>query len=205
MREMLRLTFLKRCLLAFLAVGVTGSPVWAAEWLPPRNVAAGFHVGLGSARDVVGPPRDGTPELGVWLQLQPAEHWWISFDWAYLPRDSFFPPYAGIPYGETERNRQVVDCTLQYRFLTFSGFRPYVELGGGFLWNNRTVLNPEYLPGFPEPGKESTREFVFSVGAGVVRSLNRHLHWIVGWKTHHPGSRSLQTDRVFTGLAVSWR
>lgn len=205
MRESWRWDFARKWILPLWCVFAVGARLWAADWLPPRNVAAGFHGGLASVRDVVGPSRDGTPELGVWFQLQPAEHWWISFDWAYLPRDAFFPPYRGIAYGETGRNRQVVDCTLQYRFVSLAGLRPYAELGGGFLWNNRTVLNPEYLPGFPEPGKESTREFVFSVGAGVIRPLSSHFHWVIGWKTHQPGSRSLQTDRVFAGLAVSWR
>ncbi|HON00458.1 MAG TPA: hypothetical protein PLM33_09430 [Acidobacteriota bacterium] len=189
--------------LLFVADKASADFLVAADSSPLRDIAGGFHVGFGRVSEDVGPADDTTPELGVWLQLQVADSWWLAADWSYLPRDPFLPPFQGVPHGEIDRNRQHVDLTLQYHFTPDARGSFFVEGGFGFLWNNRTAVNPEFLPEYPEPGKESTRKNVFTIGAGYRRQVVPHLHWIVEGKAHNLSSSSKETLRLVTGLLVS--
>jgi hypothetical protein len=169
------------------------------------NLEAGFHAGLGTAANEDIRSTDVGPEFGVWLILWPTSRLSIAADWAYLPRDEFHISVAGAPVGERNRNRQHVDVTLQYHFGPSSGFRFFVEAGGGSLWNNRDVINPTGTPAFLRAGKKSERHCVWTLGGGIRRRIAPHLNWIGEIKVHDPRSETMRGTRVFTGIVVSWR
>jgi hypothetical protein len=169
------------------------------------NVEAGFHAGLGTAANEDIRRTDVGPEFGVWLILWPSSRIALAADWGYLPREEFQTSVGGAPVGERDRNRQHVDLTLQYHFGDPSGFRFFVEAGGGRLWNNRDVDNPTGTPAFEWAGKESTMRCVWTFGGGMRKRIAPHLHWIGEFKVHNPQSDTTRGVRVFTGIAVSWK
>lgn len=172
-----------------------------------QNIEAGGHVGLGvlgSEGPRTSPETNTGLERGLWFILQATPRWSIAADWSYIPRDEFLLDEPS-PVGESGRNRQYVDVTLQYHFQHFRSFKPFVEIGGGAHWNNRNVSNPGGVPDFEEQGKESTRFGVWTVGGGIRRRIAPHLNWIAEAKAHNLGRDGKDGFRLFTGLTVSLR
>lgn len=170
-----------------------------------QNIEGGMHVGLAILGDETPLGSETGGEYGVWFALWPAERVAIAADWSYASRDSFQTTIDGDPVGESERNRQYVDITLQYHIPVHERWTFFVEGGGGAHWNNRHVSNPMGNPGFAEDGKESTRQGVWTVGSGFRCKIAPHLNWIGELKLHNLGQDERDGLRLITGLTVSWR
>ena len=176
--------------------------------LAAQNLEGGAHVGvgvLGSEGPTVSPDTDVGGEFGVWVALWPSSRWAIVADWAYVPRNDFRLDVQSFPVGETSRNRQYVDVTLQYHFRKVPLVSPFLEVGGGAHWNNRHVINPRGVPSFEGEGKESTRFGVWTIGGGFRKRIAPHLSWIAEMKVHNLGSDGRDGFRVLTGIMVSLR
>ena len=170
-----------------------------------QNLEGGFHVGYAVLTDdtVLGTESGG--EYGVWLNLWPTDRWAVSADWSRIGRDPFSETVAGSPYGEVKRNRQLVDLDLQYHFLRAGRWSLFGEAGIGALYNNRHIYNPDAIPGREESGKESTKKWFGTLGAGVRSKIVPHLNWIAEAKFHNPGSGTTETIRFISGLTLSWK
>ncbi len=185
-------------LVAFLSV----------QLLAAQNFEAGAHLGvavLGSEGPTLSPNTNTGAEFGLWVALWPSSNWAIAADWAYVPRGDFLLDLEPFLVGETNRNRQYVDITLQYHFTELPLFAPFLEVGGGAHWNNRDVINPGAVPGFEEAGKESSRFGVWTIGGGIRKKIAPHLNWIAEMKVHNLGRDGREGFRVFTGITVSLR
>ena len=173
--------------------------------LSAQNLEGGAHAGFGVIGDTTPLGTETSPAYGVWVLIWPNDRFAVAGEWAYLTRDSWQETKDGFVVGETNRNRQHVDLTLQFHLAERSGFRFFAEGGGGKHWNNRTVQNPGGIPQFEESGKESTSFGVWTLGVGVRKKLLPHLNWIAETKLHNPGSETKYGVRFFTGLSVSLR
>ena len=146
--------------------------------------------------------------FGVWALLwmpTPGKHWAIAGDWAYIPRNSYtFNTTDFHLLGESERNRQYVDVTLQYYLKLKNRTSVFLEGGGGAFWNNRQVINPNGDPRFAPQGPEHTRFGMWTVGGGFRQQLVPHLHWVAEVKYHNPGRDHRNGGRFFTGLVVGF-
>lgn len=187
-------------LLLWVVIGTGCSAALSAQ-----NIEAGVHGGYAFLHGSTILGNESGPEYGVWLNLWPLDRLAVSGDWSYIYRDDFRQTVGDFTYGELARNRQHVDLTLQYYFLHRHAWSAFGEIGGGFLYNNRDIVNPHNLPGFIESGKQSTRRGVFTVGGGIRRDLTKHVHWVGEVKVHNPGSSDAQTIRFVMGVAFSWR
>ena len=146
----------------------------SVQSLAAQNFEFGGHAGvaiLGSEGPTLSPDTNVGAEFGLWVVLWPSSKWAIAADWAYVPRDDFHLDLEPFPVGETKRNRQYVDITLQYHFTEVPLFSPFLEVGGGAHWNNREVINPGGAPGFEEAGKESSRFAVWTIGGGIRKRI----------------------------------
>lgn len=172
-----------------------------------QNLEAGFHGGLAVTgnQDYVPRGTEESTEYGVWVIFWPDDQLSIAADWAFIPQSDFTTTLNGFAVGERKRNRQYVDVTLQYHFWRNENQSVFAEIGGGSLWNNRDVFNPDGAADFEEAGKESTRFAVWTVGAGFRRRLLPHLNWTSQIKLHNPGFEERHGFRLFSGLTVSWR
>ena len=170
-----------------------------------QNLEGGFHLGYAVLTDdtILGTETGG--EYGVWLNLWPAGSWSVSADWSRIGRQDFTETAAGSPYAEERRNRQLVDLVLQYHFLRIRSWGLFVDAGGGALYNNRYIYNPDAIPGREESGKESTKKWLVTLGGGFRAGLAPHLNWVAEAKFHNPGSSTKETIRFITGLTVSWK
>ena len=180
----------------------------SVQSIAAQNFEGGAHVGvavLGSEGPTVSPDTNVGGEFGLWVALWPSSNWAIVADWAYVPRGDFLLDLEPFPVGETNRNRQYVDVTLQYHFKELPVFSPFLEVGGGAHWNNRDVINPGGLPGFEEAGKESSRFGVWTIGGGIRKRIAPHLNWITEMKIHNLGRDGRDGFRIFTGITVSLR
>lgn len=172
-----------------------------------QNLEAGFHGGiaaLGSPDHVPHDTEKGV-QYGVWLIFWPGDYLSVAADWAIVPEDDFMTFIDGFSVGEESRNRQYVDITLQYHFWRTRNHSGFAEIGGGTHWNNRNVLNPDGATEFEEPGKESSRFAVWTLGVGFRQRLLSHLNWISQIKLHNPGLQDRYGFRVLTGVTVSWK
>lgn len=170
-----------------------------------QDLEGGFHVGYSVLNDDTVLGRETGGEYGVWLNLWPTDRWSVSADWSRIAREDFSETVAGSPYGEVKRNRQLVDLVLQYHFLQAGRWGLFADLGGGAMYNNRHIYNPDAIPGREESGKESTKHWLFTLGGGVRARLVPHLNWVAEAKFHNPGSDTKETIRFITGLTLSWK
>lgn len=189
------------------------APLWVlilAHSFPAQaqTLEGGFHgdFSLIAAECPLGTEKDFG--FGVWALLwlpTPERHWAIAGDWAYIPRDSYtFNTADSHLLGESERNRQYVDVTLQYHFKLRDRTSLFLEGGGGAFWNNRQVINPNGDPRFPPQGPEHTRVGMWTIGGGLRQQLVPHLHWIAEAKYHNPGHDGKNGGRFITGLVVGF-
>lgn len=196
MRSDLRLLPFLLCILASTSSGVA------------QNLEGGIHGGfslLGREPSVSPLGREKGTELGVWVILWPKSRFALAADWSYIPRPDFETLLDSSTVGESRRNRQYVDLTLQYHVPVSDGARFFVQAGGGRQWNNRDVINPSGVPSFEEHGYESTPSGVWTLGAGFRHEIVRHVHWIVELKAHSPRRAERDGWRAFTGITFSLR
>lgn len=174
--------------------------VLTSSWLSGKNIEAGAHLGLFSIGGETALRRESGGEYGIWLGLWPTDRIALVAEWGRLPREDFI---RQGPVGETDRNRQYVDFTLQFQLEEWAGLRPFLEAGGGSHWNNRNVINPTGVPDFEEAGKESTSRGVWTLGGGFRKELIPHLRWMVEVKLHNLGADQKDGLRFLTGVLFS--
>ncbi|MFB3903837.1 MAG: hypothetical protein ACE15E_10320 [Acidobacteriota bacterium] len=146
--------------------------------------------------------------FGVWALLwvpTPGKNWAIAGDWAYIPRNSYtFNTADSHLLGESKRNRQYVDVTLQYYLKLQDRTSLFLEGGGGAFWNNRQIVNPQGDTRFPPQGPDHQRVGMWTLGAGFRRQVVPHIHWVGEVKYHNPGRNERNGGRFFTGLVVGF-
>ena len=175
-------------------------------FLHAQTLEGGAHTGL-SVIGADGPlGTEAGYEFGVWAIWYPFSNKRFSFsaDWGYVPRDGYATTLNSLAVGESDRNRQYVDLTFQYHVKKADKTSFFVEAGGGALWNNSQIVNPNGVPGFPPQGPQHFRKGMYTVGAGVRRRLNDHLAWIAEAKVHNLGRDERDGARVMTGLVVGF-
>ena len=170
-----------------------------------QNIEGGIHGGFGKIGDDTFLGSETNAAYGAWLLLWPTDRFSIAADWTYMARPSFEYSIGDFLVGETDRNRQYVDITLQFHIMKEEPIGLFIEAGGGAHWNNRQVVNPNGVPEFEEQGKESTRQSIWTVGGGFRIKLVKHIHWITGVKFHNPGENTSYGSRFLTGITVSLR
>ena len=121
--------------------------------LKGQTLEGGFHTDF-SIIGADGPlgTEKGTG-FGLWALYWPIsnKHFALCADWAKIYRDEYItlipaPGGGSFRVGETERNRQYVDATLQFYLKSAGKTNFFVEAGGGALWNNSQVVNPNGVP-----------------------------------------------------------
>ena len=149
--------------------------------------------------------------FGVWALFWPLpnKHLALCADWAKIYRDEYItllpaPGGGSFRVGETERNRQYVDATLQYYLKSGGKTNFFVEAGGGALWNNSQVVNPNGVPSFSPQGPQHVRKGMYTLGGGVRRQIIPHLHWVGEVKYHNMGRDTRDGGRFFTGLVIGF-
>jgi hypothetical protein len=174
--------------------------------LRAQTLQGGAHTGL-SVIGADGPLGTETGyEFGVWAIWYPFSDKRFSFsaDWGYVPRDGYATTLNSFAVGESDRNRQYVDVTFQYYLKRGRKASFFLEAGGGALWNNSQIVNPNGVPGFPPQGPQHFRKGMYTVGAGVRYRLNKHLAWLTEGKVHNLGRDERDGLRVMTGLVVGF-
>ncbi|RPJ56464.1 MAG: hypothetical protein EHM23_23490 [Acidobacteria bacterium] len=145
--------------------------------------------------------------FGVWAVLwpTPGKRWAIAGDWALIPRNSYtFNTADSHLLGESERNRQYVDVTLQYYLKLRDRTSFFLEAGGGAFWNNSQIVNPRGDARFPPQGPDHQRIGMWTVGGGFRQRVVPHLYWVAEMKYHNPGRDARNGGRFFTGLVVGF-
>ncbi len=171
-----------------------------------QNIEGGAHLGISALGDQEFVEETALErEAGIWVLLWPATNIALAGDWTYVPQDDFQFFRGPFLVGERDRNRQYFDMTLQYYFYNRESTRFFVQFGGGWLWDNREVINLQGVPDFEEHGPETSLHSMWTLGAGARKRLVPHLHWITEVKLHNPGRDHRDGFRALTGLTVSWR
>jgi hypothetical protein len=145
-------------------------------------------------------------EYGVWALLYPFsdKRWSFCGEWAYVPRDGYTATLDSYTIGESDRNRQYVDFTLQYHLREKRKTSFFIEGGGGALWNNSQIINPNGVPQFFPQGPQHVRKRMYTIGGGVRRRFNDHVSWVAEAKVHNLGRDERDGARFITGLVVGF-
>jgi len=177
-----------------------------SNFLDAETLEGGMHTGL-SVIGTDGPLGTETGyEFGVWAILFPFSDKRFSFsaDWGYVPRDGYATTLNSFAVGESDRNRQYVDVTFQYYPKRGNKASFFVEAGGGALWNNSQIINPNGVPQFFAQGPQHLRKGMYTLGAGVRYRFNKHVSWLTEGKVHNLFRDERDGARVMTGFVVGF-